>query len=105
MTQRVTLRRTLIACSLLALALLLAIVMMSLIRRLVTDESDRMYYGGVVIIAANSGGAWSPIGDVTTTMLWIGEQITAASVVKNVFVPIYFKGRRWGNFELAYRDE
>ena len=64
-----------------------SIVMMSLVRKLVTDESDRMYYGGIVIIAANSGGAWSPIGDVTTTMLWIGEQITAASVVRNVILP------------------
>ena len=61
--------------------------MMSLIRKLVSDESDRMYYGGIVIIAANSGGAWSPIGDVTTTMLWIGEQITTASIVRNVIVP------------------
>jgi Na+/H+ antiporter NhaD/arsenite permease-like protein len=64
-----------------------SIVMMSLVRRLVTDESDRMYYGGIVIIAANSGGAWSPIGDVTTTMLWIGERLTTASVIKRVFVP------------------
>ena len=64
-----------------------SIVMMSLIRKLVTDEFDRMYYGGIVIIAANSGGAWSPIGDVTTTMLWIGERVTAASVVRHLFVP------------------
>ncbi len=64
-----------------------SIVMMWLIRKLVTDESDRMYFGGVVIIAANSGGAWSPIGDVTTTMLWIGGQITTASVVRHVIVP------------------
>jgi len=64
-----------------------SIVMMSLVRRLVTDEADRMYYGGIVIIAANSGGAWSPIGDVTTTMLWIGERLTAASVVRHVIVP------------------
>jgi Na+/H+ antiporter NhaD/arsenite permease-like protein len=64
-----------------------SIVMMSLIRKLVPDESDRMYYGGIVIIAANSGGAWSPIGDVTTTMLWIGEQITAGSVVSKVILP------------------
>ncbi len=64
-----------------------SIVMMWLIRKLVNDESDRMYYGGVVIIAANSGGAWSPIGDVTTTMLWIGGQVTTASIVRNVIVP------------------
>ena len=64
-----------------------SIVMMSLIRKLVTDDPDRMYYGGIVIIAANSGGAWSPIGDVTTTMLWLGEQITTASVVREVILP------------------
>ena len=64
-----------------------SIVMMSLVRKLRQRRSDRMYYGGVVIIAANSGGAWSPIGDVTTTMLWIGGQITTASVSPDVFVP------------------
>jgi Na+/H+ antiporter NhaD/arsenite permease-like protein len=64
-----------------------SIVMMSLIRKLVPDDPDRMYYAGIVIIAANSGGAWSPIGDVTTTMLWIGEQITTASVVREVILP------------------
>lgn len=64
-----------------------SIVMMWLIRKLVTGEADRMYYGGVVIIAANSGGAWSPIGDVTTTMLWIGGQITTANLVSHVLVP------------------
>lgn len=64
-----------------------SIVMMWLIRKLVPGESDRMYYGGVVIIAANSGGAWSPIGDVTTTMLWIGQQITTWPLVRNVLVP------------------
>jgi Na+/H+ antiporter NhaD/arsenite permease-like protein len=64
-----------------------SIVMMSLVRKLIHDETDRMYYGGVVIIAANAGGAWSPIGDVTTTMLWLGGQITAVSVMKHVFLP------------------
>jgi Na+/H+ antiporter NhaD/arsenite permease-like protein len=64
-----------------------SIVMMSLVRKLVSDDNDRMHYGGVVIIAANSGGAWSPIGDVTTTMLWIGGQITTTSVMSRVFLP------------------
>ena len=64
-----------------------SIVMISLVRKLVSDDTDRMYCGGVVIIAANSGGAWSPIGDVTTTMLWIGEQITTGSVIKHVLLP------------------
>lgn len=64
-----------------------SIVMMSLIRRLVRDDEDRMYLGGIVIIAANCGGAWSPIGDVTTTMLWIGGQITSGGIIRHLFVP------------------
>jgi Na+/H+ antiporter NhaD/arsenite permease-like protein len=66
-----------------------SIVMMSLVRKLVSDDSDRMYYGGMVIVAANSGGAWSPIGDVTTTMLWIGGQITTTGVMSYVFLPSF----------------
>ena len=64
-----------------------AIVMMSLIRKLVSDPEDRMYYGGMVIIAANAGGAWSPIGDVTTTMLWVNGQISAGSIILELFLP------------------
>lgn len=64
-----------------------SIVMMTLVRKLVRDDTDRVSYGGIVIIAANSGGAWSPIGDVTTTMLWIGGHITSLRVVKQVFLP------------------
>jgi Na+/H+ antiporter NhaD/arsenite permease-like protein len=64
-----------------------AIVMVTLLRKLVTDSSTRKYFVGVVVIAANAGGAWSPIGDVTTTMLWIGGQISAMGIVKNLFVP------------------
>jgi Na+/H+ antiporter NhaD/arsenite permease-like protein len=64
-----------------------AILMMSLVRKLVADRDDRMYYGGVVIIAANAGGAWSPIGDVTTTMLWVGHQITTLATMKTLFLP------------------
>jgi Na+/H+ antiporter NhaD/arsenite permease-like protein len=64
-----------------------SIVMISLVRKLVPDEMDRRYYGGLVIIAANAGGAWSPIGDVTTTMLWVGGQITTPMVIGRVFVP------------------
>ncbi len=63
------------------------IVMGSLLRKLVDDEKDRIYYLSVVVIAANAGGAWSPIGDVTTTMLWIGGQITAGAIIKAVFFP------------------
>ncbi|HEX2934996.1 MAG TPA: sodium:proton antiporter NhaD [Bacteroidales bacterium] len=64
-----------------------AIVMTSLCRKLLTDKSDRLWFVSMVIIAANAGGAWSPLGDVTTTMLWIGEQITASKIVLNTFLP------------------
>ncbi len=64
-----------------------SIVMMTLVRKLVSDDEDRMYYGGIVIIAANGGGAWSPIGDVTTTMLWIGGQITSEHIITHLVVP------------------
>jgi Na+/H+ antiporter NhaD/arsenite permease-like protein len=64
-----------------------SIVMMSLVRRLVNEREDRMVYGGVVILAANAGGAWSPIGDVTTTMLWVSDRITTLGVLRTVFIP------------------
>lgn len=64
-----------------------SIVMVSLLRKLIDDEKDRWVFAGLVIIAANAGGAWSPIGDVTTTMLWIGKQITAEAVVVNLIIP------------------
>lgn len=63
------------------------IVMVSLLRKLVRGRPERWLYVGVVVIAANAGGAWSPIGDVTTTMLWIGGQITAQQVVVELFLP------------------
>ena len=63
------------------------IVMVSMIRRLMRDERDRMVYAGLVVIAANAGGAWSPIGDVTTTMLWIGGQVTTFGIMKSMFLP------------------
>jgi len=46
-----------------------------------------LFFAGIIVIAANAGGAWSPIGDVTTTMLWIGGQITALEIVKGLFLP------------------
>jgi Na+/H+ antiporter NhaD/arsenite permease-like protein len=64
-----------------------SIVMASLLRRLVHEHAQRLVYVGMVVIAANAGGAWSPIGDVTTTMLWIGGQISAAGIVEVAFVP------------------
>ena len=63
-----------------------AIVMVSLMRKLLDQRDDRLYFAGVIVIASNAGGAWSPIGDVTTTMLWIGGQITALEIMKGVFV-------------------
>lgn len=63
------------------------IVMISLMRKLLGQKEDRLFFAGIIVIAANAGGAWSPIGDVTTTMLWIGGQITALAIIKGVFVP------------------
>ncbi len=64
-----------------------AIVMVSLLRKLVHDREQRLYYVGIVVIAANAGGAWSPIGDVTTTMLWIGGQISSVNIMKTLIIP------------------
>jgi len=63
------------------------IVMISLLKKLINKHSDRLLFAGMVVIAANSGGAWSPIGDVTTTMLWIGGQITPVNIIQGVFLP------------------
>jgi len=63
------------------------IVMLSVSRRLLGRREDKLFTAGIIIIAANAGGAWSPIGDVTTTMLWIGGQITALAIIKGVFIP------------------
>lgn len=63
------------------------IVMISLMRKLLAEKEDRMLFAGLIVIAANAGGAWTPIGDVTTTMLWIGGQITAFNIMKTVFLP------------------
>jgi Na+/H+ antiporter NhaD/arsenite permease-like protein len=63
------------------------IVMVSLIRKLIPDKQMRLFFAGMVIIAANAGGAWSPIGDVTTTMLWIGGQISSFGIIKATFIP------------------
>jgi Na+/H+ antiporter NhaD/arsenite permease-like protein len=64
-----------------------AIVMVSLIRKIISDQKTRWIFGGIVVIAANAGGAWSPIGDVTTTMLWIGGQITTRATIQSLFLP------------------
>ena len=64
-----------------------SIVMIMVLRKLVPDHKDRMIYASLVIIAANSGGAFSPIGDVTTIMLWNKGVITAAGVMEEIFIP------------------
>lgn len=64
-----------------------AIVMISLVRKLVNDKNDRLILAGLIVIAANAGGAWSPIGDVTTTMLWIGNQISPLNIIVKLFIP------------------
>ncbi len=63
------------------------IVMVSLLRKLVAAKYTRMFFICMVVLAANAGGAWSPIGDVTTTMLWIGGQITAANIITHLIMP------------------
>lgn len=64
-----------------------AIVMSTLAKKILKDKKDLYITIGMIVIAANSGGAWSPIGDVTTTMLWIGNQITALEIIKRIFIP------------------
>ena len=64
-----------------------AIVMISLVRKLIPLQKDRLMLAGLIVIAANAGGAWSPIGDVTTTMLWIGQQITPMNIIIKTFIP------------------
>lgn len=63
------------------------IVMAALLKILISDKEDLWFFAGIVIIAANAGGAWSPIGDVTTIMLWIGGQITAVNIIKSLILP------------------
>src|SRR5712672_2812775 len=62
------------------------IVMISLMRKLLANQNDRLFFASMIVIAANAGGAWSAIGDVTTTMLWIGGQITPLAIIKGVFL-------------------
>lgn len=64
-----------------------SIVMISLIRKLIPNKQMRLLFAGMIVIAANAGGAWTPIGDVTTTMLWIGGQISTVNIMTMLFVP------------------
>jgi len=63
------------------------IVMISLMKKLLDRHEDRLFFAGMIVIAANAGGAWTPIGDVTTTMLWIGGQITTLAIMKGLLLP------------------
>jgi Na+/H+ antiporter NhaD/arsenite permease-like protein len=62
------------------------IVMVALMKRLLKEHKQRLFFAGIIVIAANAGGAWSPIGDVTTTMLWIGGQITTVNIMKATWI-------------------
>lgn len=64
-----------------------AIVMTSLCIKLLSQKEDRLWFAGIIIIASNLGGAWSPLGDVTTTMLWIGGQVTAMNIIVTLIIP------------------
>jgi Na+/H+ antiporter NhaD/arsenite permease-like protein len=64
-----------------------AIVMVSLLRKILVSSETRKIMVGLVVIAANAGGAWSPLGDVTTTMLWIGKQVSAMGVITQLLLP------------------
>ena len=63
------------------------IVLISILQKLISDRNIRIWYVGLIVIAANAGGAWSPIGDVTTTMLWIGKKVTTGHLFVYLFIP------------------
>ncbi len=63
------------------------IVLITILRKIVKEREDRLWFAGLIVIAANAGGAWSPIGDVTTTMLWIGKKVTTMNLIKFLFIP------------------
>ena len=63
------------------------IVLISILRKLISRKEDRIWFASLIIIAANAGGAWSPIGDVTTTMLWIANKVSAVGLMKNTILP------------------
>ena len=65
------------------------LIMVSLLKRLIPEREERLLLGGLVVIAANAGGAWTPIGDVTTTMLWIGGQVTTGGLIGTLFLPSF----------------
>ena len=91
-----------------------AIVMSALLTKLIEDKKDLWLFAGMIIISANAGGAWSPIGDVTTIMLWIGGQVTAANIITSLIIPsivcmivplIYLTFRLNGNIKRPSKSE
>jgi Na+/H+ antiporter NhaD/arsenite permease-like protein len=66
------------------------IVLITILQKIVKEKEVRLWYAGLIVIAANAGGAWSPIGDVTTTMLWIANKVTANSLIEHVLLPSIF---------------
>jgi Na+/H+ antiporter NhaD/arsenite permease-like protein len=92
------------------------IVLISLLRKLVPDRNERLWYVCLIITAANAGGAWSPIGDVTTTMLWIGKKVSSIQLMEYIFLPaivcfivpnllVSFKGIFKGNLQEDQKPE
>lgn len=63
------------------------IVLITILRKLIPDNQTRVWYAGLIIVSANAGGAWSPIGDVTTTMLWMGNRVTTLKLIEYLILP------------------
>src|SRR6056300_1178151 len=63
------------------------IVLITILQKVVHERETRLWFAGMIIVAANAGGAWSPIGDVTTTMLWIGDKVTTGELIKHLLLP------------------
>ena len=63
------------------------IVLVTILQKLVKERTLKLWYAGMIIVAANAGGAWSPIGDITTTMLWIGEKVSIVALIKFLIIP------------------
>lgn len=89
-----------------------SIVMAAVLRKMVKNKNDLWLFASMIIIAANAGGAWSPIGDITTIMLWIGGQISAVSIITHLFIPsmvavivplIIFSFKMKGNVEVPHK--
>jgi Na+/H+ antiporter NhaD/arsenite permease-like protein len=90
------------------------IVMVSLLRKIISEREDRLFFAGIIVITANAGGAWSPIGDVTTTMLWIGGQVSAQNIVISLIIPslaclaaplVYLHFKFKGNIERVIEEK